>query len=149
MPRILQNFSGFFSFTILALASPFPWVEGLKSRSGRKSTRRCISLGPAFIFLAINQTHLRLAFCCSTKLFSYPTEAIFWIIWNVIKHCQTNVGGGLGHSQGEQRRFEEQGPRGRRERKTFHYCEKVQSSLHFTGLGRGPKFYNFLGGTFP
>ena len=149
MPRVPQNFSEFFFVHYLGTGEPFSMSGRAQKPIGPKKVLRCISLGPAFIFLAINQTHLRLAFCCSTKLFSYPTEAIFWIIWNVIKHCQTNVGGGLGHSQGEQRRFEEQGPRGRRERKTFHYCEKVQSSLHFTGLGRGPKFYNFFGGDLP
>ena len=149
MPRIRRTFQNFFRSLSWHWWALFHEWKGSKADGAEKSTCKCISLDPAFIFLAINQTHLRLAFRCSTKLFSYPTEAIFWIIWNVIKHCQTNVGGGLGHSQGEQRRFEEQGPRGRRERKTFHYCEKVQSSLHFTGLGRGPKFYNFFGGDLP
>ena len=75
-----------------------------RDASASKKVLRCISLGPAFIFLAITQTHLRLAFCCSTKLFSYPTGAIFWIIWIVIRHCQADDGGGVGRSQCERRR---------------------------------------------
>ena len=105
MPRIPQNFSEFF-FRSLSRhwRALFHEWKGSKADGAEKSTCKCISLDPAFIFLAINQTHLRLAFGCSTKLFSYPTGAIFWIIWIVIRHCQVDDGGGVGRSQGERRR---------------------------------------------
>ena len=86
MPRVPQNFSEFFFVHYLGTGEPFSMSGRAQKPIGPKKVLRCISLGPAFIFLAINQTHLRLAFCCSTKLFSYPTEAIFWITWsNIVK----------------------------------------------------------------
>ena len=88
----------------LGTGKPFSMSGRAQKPIGPKKVLKCISLGPAFIFLAINQTHLRLAFGCSTKLFSYPTGAIFWIIWIVIRHCQADDGGGVGRSQGERRR---------------------------------------------
>ena len=105
MPRIPQNFSEFF-FRSLSRhwRALFHEWKGSKADGAEKSTCKCISLDPAFIFLAINQTLLRLASGCSTKLFSYPTGAIFWIIWIVIRHCQVDDGGGVGRSQGERRR---------------------------------------------